>query len=180
LPELLEQLRASVQGGLDVGEALAVLASSGPPALRPELALLRLDLRLVGLPEALRRAMDRWSDAYFRRAAEALILNDRLGGQHVGTLLEELAAAARAEAGARAEGKARQAEMVLTTRVVALLPFGVLLALRQLNPAYVEPYATPQGQLVLGVVAALVLGGHVLMRRAARLPGDDHGWGGQA
>jgi Flp pilus assembly protein TadB len=55
LVEATAQLRAAIQGGLSVQQALVELAQTAPEALRPDLARLVLDLRLKGLVPALGR-----------------------------------------------------------------------------------------------------------------------------
>ena len=60
----------------------------------------------------------------------------------------------------------------LSARIVAAVPLVVLVAIRQLNPAYLAVFDTPFGQMVLAACFVSVALGYAAMRWTARLPGD--------
>jgi Flp pilus assembly protein TadB len=168
--EVAASLRDAVRGGLGVTEAISGLAKWGPPELRAELADLAADAAVLGLPQALDGFARRLGDPLADLLAATLALNDRLGGRNLSEVLDDLARAVRAEAQTLREVRARQAQQRLTARLVAAAPLVVLLGIRQTNPHYLDPYATPLGQAVLAVALLLVAAGYLAMLAAARPP----------
>ncbi|MGE3599796.1 MAG: type II secretion system F family protein, partial [Dehalococcoidia bacterium] len=94
----------------------------------------------------------------------------RLGGRNLGPVLESLSRAVRGTARAEQEVRALQARNVLSARIVAVLPLALIAAIRGLNPGYLDPFATPTGQVLLALCLLSVAGGYAAMLRAARLP----------
>jgi Flp pilus assembly protein TadB len=107
--------------------------------------------------------------AYF---GGALVLNDRVGGKQVGAVLDRLAEATRAELAVEQEAKARQGQVVLSARVVALVPAVVLVGLRLMAPTFTSVYDGPAGQIVLVGCFLWVLIGYAAMLWMGRLPHD--------
>ena len=170
LVEATAQLRAAIQGGLSVQQALVELAHTAPDALRPDLARLVLDLRLKGLVPALVDLRDRLADPLADQLVAALILNDRVGGRQVGPVLDRLAQATRASLAVVEEAKARQSQAVISARVVALVPAVALVGLRVIAPSFMSVYDEPLGQTVLVGCVLWVLIGYGAMRWLGRLP----------
>ena len=170
LVEATAQLRAAIQGGLSVQQALVELAQTAPEVLRPDLARLVLDLRLKGLVPALGDLRDRLADPLADQLVAALILNDRVGGRQVGPVLDRLAQATRASLAVVEEAKARQSQAVISARVVALVPAVALVGLRVIAPNFMSVYDEPLGQLVLVACVLWVLIGYGAMRWLGRLP----------
>jgi len=170
LVEAAAQMRAAIQGGLSVQQALVELARTSPEALRPDLARLVLDLRLKGLVPALEDLRDRLANPLSDQLVAALILNDRVGGRQVGPVLDRLAQATRASLAVLEEAKARQSQAVVSARVVALVPAVALVGLRVIAPGFMSVYDEPLGQLVLVGCVIWVLIGYGAMRWLGRLP----------
>jgi tight adherence protein B len=172
LATALDRLRDAQGAGIPIQSALRGLAETGPAVLRPEFARLVREEALLGFPEALAASQARLAEPVWDTAAVALAVNHRLGSRHVGALLARLATTTRAELRVRAELRAQQAQHVLSARMIALLPFVLLLLLRWLNPEYVAVFGTARGQAVLAGCALVALGGYAVMLRVARLPVD--------
>ena len=170
LVEATAQLRAAIQGGLSVQQALVELARTAPESLRPDLARLALDLRLKGLTPALEDLRGRLADPLADQLVAALILNDRVGGRQVGPVLDRLAQATRGSLAVLEEAKARQSQAVVSARVVALVPAVALVGLRVIAPGFMSVYDEPVGQLVLVGCVIWVLIGYGAMRWLGRLP----------
>jgi tight adherence protein B len=168
--EVAAGLRDGVRGGLGVTDALGGLARFGPPALRDELTEVAAQAAILGLPQALEGFARRLRDPLADLLAATLALNQRLGGRNLAEVLDELAAAIRAEAHTLREIRARQAQQRLSARLVAAAPVGILLAIRQTNPIYLAPFNTPLGQGVLALALLLVATGYAAMVRLARPP----------
>jgi len=168
--ELAAGLRDAVRGGLGVTEALGGLAAWGPPALRHQLSELVAEASVLGLPEALDQFARRLGDPLADLLATTLALNHRLGGRNLAEVLDDLAAAIRAEAQTLREMRARQAQQRLSARLVAAAPFAILLLLRQANPDYLTPFRSVIGQGVLALAVLLVVAGYAAMIALARPP----------
>lgn len=173
LVEGIAQLRDMIRTGQSVGEALTALAQVGPEPLRPELAILAREMRLVGFEPALLALRERLADPVWDTCCAALLLNDRLGGRNVSQVLDSLAQATRAQLRVQQELHAYQARNVLSARIVAAVPLVVLTAIRALNPRYLAVFSDLSGQLLLaGCVVSIALG-YLAMLWLSRLPGEE-------
>jgi tight adherence protein B len=171
LVDAITHLRDGIRTGLSVQEALIGVARSGPEALRSEFTWLARETRLVGFEPALIATRDRLADPVFDVVAATLMLNDRLGGRNVSQVLDRLADATRAQQRIQEELRAYQSRNVLSARIVALVPAGVLVAIRQVNPAYLSLFDDVSGQLILAGCVASVAVGYFCMLWMTRLPG---------
>ena len=149
---------------------LGGLALTGPVLLRPEFATLTREARYLGFARALEGLRQRLENPLLETTIHTLQINDRLGGRQVSTVLDGLAQAMRAQGRVRAEMRAAQAKQVLAARIVALIPFVVLLVLRTAASGYAAFFATPIGEVWLAGCVASVVAGYWLMRRLGRLP----------
>jgi tight adherence protein B len=164
LPELAEQLRASVGAGESIEQGLVKLAATGPAALRPELLRLVMRQQVEGFEPALCEFRDRLGDALADEACGALLLEYRLGGKQIGLVLSRLADSTRQKLALRQEAIARQAQVRLTARIVMAVPVLTLVLLRLISPEYLAVYDGPTGQLVLlGCLVWLAIGYGVLL-----------------
>jgi tight adherence protein B len=170
LVDAIGQLRDGIKTGLSVQEALAGLGRTGPEALRPELARLVREARLVGFERALGDLRDRLADPLADLVAASLLLNDRLGGRHVTAVLDRLAHATREQLRLQEEIRAGQARNVLSARIVAAVPLVVLVAIRRVNPSYLAVFDGWAGQALLAGCVASVAVGYAAMLWLTRLP----------
>ena len=115
---------------------------------------------------------ERLADPLFDVVAATLLLNDRVGAERLSAVLDRLAHATRAQLRVQEELRAHQARNVLSARIVAAVPLVVLVAIRQLNPAYLAVFDDWSGQLVLAGCVVSVAVGYAAMRWIARLPGE--------
>jgi len=129
-----------------------------------------LDLQLAGLPAGLEALRERLDDPLGDLLVRALLVADRTGGRNLSQVLDDLAESARRNAATLREVRAHQARNRYTATIVSAAPVVLLVAIRQVNPAYLAPYATAAGQLVLIVVFGLIALGYLAMTRVARLP----------
>lgn len=173
LVDAIGQLRAGLIGGQSVQQALVELARIGPAPLRSDFADLARDLRRDGVPEALRRMRERLADPLVDTFASTLIMNDRIGGRQIGPVLEQLARAARAELLIQEEMRAQQASTVLQARIIAALPWVLLVLIRGANPDYLAPFDGVAGQLILLACGAATVAAYRAMIWLGRLPGEE-------
>lgn len=170
--EAVEFLRDGVRSGLGLEDGLRALARGGPEALRPALVQAERDMPLAGFERALRAAGARVADPVFDTLVLALVTTYHTGGQHLATVLDGLGRAVRAVVQTRREVRARQAEHVLSARIVAALPLVLIIVIRATNPAYLRAFGSPGGQAVLAACLVSVVVGYAAMLRAAALPAE--------
>ncbi len=170
--ETVETLRDAVRIGMATEEALRAVGRNGPVVLRPLFREMERDFRLVGFEEGLGRARRQVDVPLFDTLAVALLTSYRLGGRNLAQVLDGLSRSVRGDAQARREVRAAQAQNVLSARIVAALPLALILVIRSSNPAYLDAFSRPAGQVVLALCLASVALGYAVMLRAAALPAD--------
>ena len=127
----------------------------------------RLRVR-VPLPVALQRFAEDMDDASADLIIAALILNSRLRGPGLREVLSSLSESARAELDMRQRVSAGRRSTRRSVQIVVGVTLAFVLGLRILNPAYVAPYGTPVGQLMLVLVIAIFGAGILWLRRLSR------------
>jgi len=172
IAEVCARLRDAIRSGIGLSDALAQAATTAPEAIAADLRRLVSEARVSGIGTAAASFGQRVSDPSAELFASALALADRLGSRNLTDVLDALAEATMAQAGAIREARARQTRARMSARIVAAVPMLLLLAIRRANPAYLAPFSRPVGQLVLAFAFGLVWVGYVSMKRAARIEGS--------
>ena len=161
-----ESLRDTIAGAVGLEQAIPATAVNAAPSIRPALNLLVDRLRVrEPLPSALLKFSDDLDDSSADLIVAALILNARLRGPGLREVLTALSQSAREELDLRrrVEGSRRSTRRSVQIVVGVTLTMGAVLIL--FNGAYVEPYQTFEGQLVLIVVIGMFAGGVIWLRR---------------
>jgi tight adherence protein B len=169
-PAVISQLADALEAGLAFPAAVALVARSGPRALRDEFALFHTRLRSSGVAAALdglSATGDRTSDT------AVLLLRAGLVDLPSGRLAPELRKLARLlneRFEAREKARSRVHALGVQAAVFALGPVGLLLAVGSLSPEYLDAFKTTAGTFV-GIAGGLVIVVcYVLMRRWGRVP----------
>lgn len=161
-----ESLRDTIAGAVGLEQAIPSTVYAASPAIRPQLRLLVDRLRVrTPLPTALQHFADDLDDPSADLVVAALVLNARLRGPGLRQVLTSLSEAARADLDMRQRVAAGRASTRRSAQIVMAFSLLVVGGLCVLNPAYVAPYGTPTGQLVLLVVAGFFAGGFWWMKR---------------
>ncbi len=169
--EAMEEWTRSLAGVLTVGvgleQALAATLRSAPVAISAEIHRLVARLRARWDTEAALRAFAaELDDATGDLIAAILILGARRRGAGLASVLQGLAESVAADVRARRQVEADRAKPRATARWVTIISVVVLVVLTA-SGRYVEPYATPIGQVVLCVLLAAYIGVLVWMKRMA-------------
>ena len=165
-----ESLRDTIAGAVGLEQAIPATAATASAHIRPALNVLVDRLRIrEPLPEALRRLADDIGDASADLIIAALVLNARLRGPGLREVLGALAASAREDLDMRRRIEAERRSTRRSVQIVVAVTVGVAGLLTVLNPAYVAPYRSFVGQVVLAVVIALFAAGVAWLRRLARV-----------
>jgi Flp pilus assembly protein TadB len=163
-----ESLRDTIAGAIGLEQAIPATAANAGPAIRPSLNLLVDRLRIrEPLPSALVAFADDLDDPSADVICASLVLNARLRGPGLRDVLTALAVSTREELDMRRRIEAGRRSIRRSVRIVLIIVLGIMGMMSTLNRQYVEPYNSVLGQLVLGVVALLFLGGLLWLRRLA-------------
>lgn len=161
-----ESLRDTVAGAVGLEQAIPATAHAAAPAIAEDLFALSDRLRVrVPLPEALQRFADDMDDAGADLIIAALILNAKLRGPGLRAVLTSLASSARAELEMRQRVNAGRKSTQRSVQIVVGVTVLFVVGLSLFNPAYVEPYNSAFGQMVLLLVLAFFGAGILWLRR---------------
>jgi len=161
-----ESLRDTIAGAVGLEQAIPATAYAASASIAPPLRTLadRLAVR-TPLPQALLRFGDELDDATADLVVAALVLNARLRGPGLRTVLSSLATSVREEIDARRRVEADRRSTRRSVTIIMVVTVVFVGGLSVLNRAYVEPYGSALGQLVLALVIALFVLGFWWMRR---------------
>lgn len=169
--EALEEWTRSLSGVLTVGvgleQALIATLRSTPAPIVAEVNRLAARLRARWSTEdALRAFADELNDATGDLVAANLILGARRRGAGLAAVLEGLAESVAADVRARRQVEADRAKPRATARWVTIISAVVIVVLA-VSGTYVDPYATPLGQVILATLLGAYVGILVWMKRMA-------------
>jgi tight adherence protein B len=169
-PAVLAQLADALEAGLAFPAAVALVAESGPVALRGEWAAFGARLRGGDLSTALdglRGAGERTADSVVLLLRAALV---ELPTGGLAPVLRELATVLSERLEAREKARSRAASMHVEAAVLALSPIVILLLIGAASPGYLDAYRTGGGTIVALVGGGLIWGCYLLMRKLGRVP----------
>ncbi len=164
-----EQLRDTMSAAAGLHEAIGVTARVAPLPIRTEVQELAARLRQEPLPDALRRFASQLACPAGDQVAVALILASERHGARLSDVLSRVAAASRAEASLRLRIEAQRARTYSQARLVSGVIGAVVAAYVVLNRAYLAPFSTPAGQVVLALVCTLWFGSFWALVRLAEV-----------
>jgi Flp pilus assembly protein TadB len=169
-----EMLRDTLEAASGLEHAVLATAARAPEAIRAEVTSLAARLHSgERLTVALRRLGDELRDPTADLVIAALVLSSEHQARHLADLLGELAAEAREQASMRMRIEASRRQTRTSVRVIVITTIAFASGLIALNRAYLDPFDSPQGQLVLTVVGTLFGLAFVWLSRIARLREPD-------
>jgi len=121
----------------------------------------------VPMAEALRRFADDLDDPSADLIIAALIINSRLRGPGLRDLLGALSRSVREELDMRRKVSAERRSTRRSVQIVILVSVGMALGLAFIDRAFLAPYSSPFGQVVLALIASLYGLGIWWLRRLA-------------
>ncbi|TDO55459.1 Flp pilus assembly protein TadB [Kribbella sp. VKM Ac-2571] len=169
-----EALRDTIAGAVGLEQAIPATAVNAAPAIKPSLNLLVDRLRIrEPLPSALMRFADDLDDPSADLIVAALVLNARLRGPGLREVLSALADSAREELDVRRKVAAERRSTRRSVQVVVAITLIMAAGLVLFNSAYMAPYTSFIGQVVLAVVIGLYALGLLWLRRLAKIEVPD-------
>jgi tight adherence protein B len=168
-----EQLRDTMSAAAGLHQAIGVTARVAPLPIRTEVQDLARRLRREPLAAAARQFAVELANPAGDQVAVALVLASERHGTRLSEVLGRVAAATRAEAALRLRIEAQRAHTYSQARLISGVIGAVVAAYVVLNRSYLAPFASPIGQLVLGLVCGLwFLSLWALVRLAEAAPGE--------
>lgn len=163
-----ESLRDTIAGAVGLEQAIPATAYAAAPSVQGPLSTLADRLRVrTPLPTALQAFADELDDPSADLIVAALMLNSRLRGPGLRDVLTSLARSARAELEMRRRVAAGRASTRRSVQIVVAITVLFVLGLSIFNRAYVEPYSSSVGQVVLLMILGFFAAGFAWMRRLA-------------
>ncbi|MEV0318133.1 type II secretion system F family protein [Streptomyces sp. NPDC050658] len=169
-----EMLRDTLAAAAGLEQAVVATARAAPKSVRPH--VLELSTRIERgerLTPSLRRLADDLDDPTADLVLAALVLASQHQARNLALLLGELASTARAQVAMRQRVDAARARTRTTMRVVVTTTVSFAGGLVLLNPAFLRPYNTWAGQLVLLGIGALFGTAFHWLRGLARIEGPE-------
>jgi len=169
-PDVCDLLVAAIRVGLSLPDAVASLAESAPPAIRPAFAVFARDLRSTGRFEtSADRLKATLADPIADRIIETLRMAREVGGTELTGVLRALSASVRADAALRGEVEARQSWIRGAAVLGSVAPW-VILGLLAMRPEGRDAYGSAEGMLVIVAGAIVSVVAYRIMLRIGRLP----------
>jgi tight adherence protein B len=172
-----ELLRDTLAAAAGLEEAVAATARAAPEAIRTEVGRLAGRLEREPLVPSLQRFADEVTNPAADLVVAALVTAARREARDLVPLLGALAASARAEAEMRLRVHVSRARVRTAARVITVTLVLFAGGLIVFNRAYLAPYSTVEGQLVLLIVVAIFASGWTLLHRMARIEGPPRFFG---
>jgi tight adherence protein B len=179
-PAVLSQLADALEAGLAWPAAVALVAESGPEALRGEWTTFTTRLRSADLDtalEGLREVGERTADSVALLLRAALV---DLPAGGLAPVLRELAGVLSERLEARERARSRASSMHVEAALLALSPIVILLLIGLSSPGYLDAYRGTGGTIVALMGGGLIFACYLLMRRLGRVPEPRRTTGGRS
>jgi len=169
LDRWVRSLAATLATGKSVTDAIRVSRRTAPPLIAEEIGTLvaRLNNRWE-TDDALRRFADELDSPDADGVIAALMLAVNRGANGASLTLQALADSLQSQLRSRRVIEIERAKPYVVVRQVTVISLVTLGGVYLLSPSFFQPYRTPLGQLILGVLLTLYLGSLLLMRRRAQ------------
>lgn len=165
-----EMLRDNLSAAAGLEQAIIVTARFAPAAIRDDITELAAAVRLgQRLPTALGVLQDRMDDPTGRLVVRALMQASQRQSRQLSELLTELASRARARANVRMRIAPGHARIRTNARIITGFTLAMAAGLILINPAFLEPYNSFAGQIVLLFVGAVFAAGFAGITRLAKV-----------
>lgn len=169
-----EMLRDTLSAAAGLHQAILATAPTVPQAIHSEIneLVVRLE-RGEPLPGALRALADELADPTADLVLAALILACEHPTSQLAALLGELASEAREQVFLRLRIEAGRSRTRTSVRMIVATTLVFTVGLLLADRAYLAPYGSPRGQLMLLVVGVLFGAGFYWLARFTRLPAPE-------
>ena len=164
-----ESLRDTLAAAAGLEQALLATQLVAPEPIRGQVTALAVRIRQgERLPAALRAFAAGLADPTGDLVVAALLLAAQQQASDLGQLLGNLAETARAHAGMRMRIAAGRARVRTAVRIIITATMALVLGLLAFSRAFLQPYDTAAGQVVLAAAGGLFAAAFWLLRTIAR------------
>ena len=170
LPSMLQLLASSLRAGYALLQGCEAVAREIEDPMGAELRRVLAEARLGRpLDEALEEAALRMQCPDFSWVVMAISIQRNVGG-NLAELLDTVAETMSSRTRLRREVKALTAEGRMSAMVLGIMPPGLMVAFYVTSPGYMDPlFEKRPGQIMLGLGAALMIGGFVWMQKMIKV-----------
>jgi tight adherence protein B len=165
------QLFASgLRAGYSVGQAITLVARHSPEPTATEFALAAQEVAVgVSLPDAIARLAARTANPDYDVVAIIVRVQHEVGG-NLAQILDSVGSTLRERVELRQQVNALTAQQRMSSIVLTVLPFALLLLISLMDRSFVEPlFSELAGRVMLAISAAMVLVGWSIMRSVGRV-----------
>ncbi len=176
IAEVLERMRDTLGSGLTLDHSFQGLADNGPQALQRQFRQFAAELppHTDSFETAAVRLRERLADSTWDLVTAGLLVHEEVGSGRFGSCLDHLAMWQRSDLALRDRLVAARSRIVLTAKVMAILPVILLLLVRWWSPtATSRTFETPIGQAFLAVSVLAIVAGYAWMLWLAQLPDEE-------
>jgi len=168
--DTMELLASGLRAGYSVPQAIDLVARHSPEPTASEFALAAQEIALgVQLFEAIKRLAERTANKDYELVAIIIRVQHEVGG-NLAHILDSVGSTLRERIELRRQVNALTAQQKLSSMVLTVLPFGLLLFLFVMDRSFVEPlFTTFIGRLILAVAGTMVFLGWFFMRSIGRM-----------
>lgn len=169
-PDAIDLIVRAIRAGIPTSESIVAAGRELPEPVGGEFARIGQEIAIGRTPDAaLAEAAERVRISDFNFFCVTLVLQRETGGNLAETL-ENLSTLLRKRREMRLKVAALTAEGRFTSKVIAGLPFIVMLALYFLNRPYITLLFTdPTAQIFLGIAVGLIVAGSLILNRMIKL-----------
>jgi tight adherence protein B len=170
LPRAMELIANSMKAGQSVAQALSAVTDNAGPPLSEEFGLARREVELgASVDSALTNMVKRMGSTDLRLMVMVITIQHAVGGD-LPAILTTLADTMRQRAEMREEVLAATAQSRASSLIITLLPVTAAAFLYFIVPDYFRPmFFNPVGWAMIGLAAALLVIGNVIIRRITKI-----------
>jgi tight adherence protein B len=168
--DTMELLASGLRAGYSVPQAIELVAKHSPEPTASEFALAAQEIALgVQLHDAIARLARRTANRDYELVAIIIRVQHEVGG-NLAHILDSVGSTLRERFELRRQVNSLTAQQKLSSMVLTVLPFALLLFLWVMDRSFVQPLFTEWlGRLVLATAGAMVFLGWVFMRSVGRV-----------
>ncbi|MGH9185367.1 MAG: type II secretion system F family protein, partial [Acidimicrobiales bacterium] len=168
-----EMLRDTMAGAGGLEQSIVATAGVAPRSIRPEVVQLAARLERDRLAPSLREFADAIDDPTGDLVVAALVLAADKSPKRLGDLLGRLAEAARSEVNMRLRVDTSRARTRTSVKVIVVFTTAFATSLVLFNRAFLKPYDTFTGQMVLGLIGICFAGAFYWLSRSFQYEAEE-------
>lgn len=166
LPDAMDMLATALRTGFSFLRGLQLIASQMQPPISEEFRRVAAEVQMgMGTSDALDGLVDRTRSYDLELVVAAVQIHLNVGG-NLSEILDSISGTIRERIKLQGEINAATAEARLSGGVLMGMPFFVGLAIRMLNPHYLDPlFKTTMGMFIAVIAGVMLVVGVLVMRR---------------